>query len=231
MRICRKCLTNRSIADFSVVKKVSDTKIYHRHTCKLCQKQYFDIYNKKYYEIKKEKIISQSTERYLAIKDSESYKISRKNYQIEYAKNNQDKIIKNRKKQSKNRYKSHNYRLHSNISRAVRAHLFFTGNFKNKKSILSYLDYSINELKLYIENKFEYWMNWSNYGNYSKNWNDDDVSTWTWNIDHIIPQSLLPYDSMANENFKKCWELKNLRPYSSKKNLQDGNRRGKLNVI
>ena len=43
-----------------------------------------------------------------------------------------------------------------------------------------------------------------------------------WHIDHIIPQSLLPYSSMEDDNFKKCWALSNLRPLSAKQNLLDG---------
>lgn len=66
-------------------------------------------------------------------------------------------------------------------------------------------------------------MNWENYGKYRSNvWNDNDQSTWTWNIDHIIPQSDLPYASMEDNNFQVCWALKNLRPYSSKQNVLDG---------
>ena len=53
--------------------------------------------------------------------------------------------------------------------------------------------------------------------NGAKTWNDNDQSTWTWNIDHIIPQSTLPYTSMDDEIFKKCWALENLRPLSQNK--------------
>lgn len=50
---------------------------------------------------------------------------------------------------------------------------------------------------------FELWINWNNYGVYrSSTWNDQDSSTWAWQIDHIIPQSRLPYDSMEHSNFK-----------------------------
>lgn len=56
----------------------------------------------------------------------------------------------------------------------------------------------------------------------AKLWKDDDKSTWTWNIDHIIPQSDLPYTSMKDENFKICWSLNNLRPYSAKQNIEEG---------
>ena len=94
---------------------------------------------------------------------------------------------------------------------------------KNNNSILKYLPYSINELKIHLENKFEPWMNWSNYGVYKTNeWNDDDVSTWKWQIDHIMPHSLFNYESMEDDGFKKCWCLNNLRPYSAKQNLLDG---------
>ena len=71
-------------------------------------------------------------------------------------------------------------------------------------------------------------MNWDNWGVYKANgWNDDDQSTWTWQIDHIIPQSTLPYSSMNDDNFQKCWALNNLRPYSAKLNNLDGVKRTK----
>jgi hypothetical protein len=41
-------------------------------------------------------------------------------------------------------------------------------------------------------------------------------------IDHIVPQSDLPYSSMNDENFQKCWALENLRPLSAKQNYLDG---------
>jgi hypothetical protein len=63
-------------------------------------------------------------------------------------------------------------------------------------------------------------MNWDNYGVYRKAiWDDNDQSTWTWQIDHIIPQSKLKYSSVKEDNFKKCWALDNLRPLSSKENF------------
>lgn len=66
-------------------------------------------------------------------------------------------------------------------------------------------------------------MTWQNKGTYNKaTWDDNDPTTWTWQLDHIIPQSDLPYSSMEEDNFKKCWSLNNLRPLSSKQNLLDG---------
>lgn len=66
-------------------------------------------------------------------------------------------------------------------------------------------------------------MSWKNRGKYiSKEWDDNDSTTWKWQLDHIIPQSDLPYDSMEHENFHKCWALSNLRPLSAKQNQLDG---------
>jgi hypothetical protein len=89
-----------------------------------------------------------------------------------------------------------------------------------------------DDLKKYIEAQFslpanlidgEPWMTWENWTIYDpKTWDDNNPTTWTWNIDHIIPRSDLPYTSMEDENFKKCWSLENLRPLSAKQNVLDG---------
>lgn len=115
------------------------------------------------------------------------------------------------------------FRIRSYLSRDINANLKKSGGSKNRKSILNYLPYSMPELKQHIESQFEPWMNWSNWGRYNADsWNDNDSSTWTWQIDHIIPHSDLPYDSMEHENFKKCWNLSNLRPLNAKQNIIDG---------
>jgi hypothetical protein len=50
-------------------------------------------------------------------------------------------------------------------------------------------------------------------------WDDNDSSTWTWQIDHIVPHAKLPYTKMTDNNFHRCWSLENLRPLSAKRNL------------
>lgn len=125
--------------------------------------------------------------------------------------------IKNKRKQ-KRRKEDPAYRLRENISVEIRDIL---KQHKAKRSFLTYLNYSLKDLKLHIESLFEPWMNWNNQGKY-KNWNDNDLSTWTWQLDHIIPHSTLKYTSMEDDNFKKCWDLDNLRPLSAKQNVLDG---------
>ena len=85
------------------------------------------------------------------------------------------------------------------------------------------MNYSVEQLKSHIENQFESWMNWHNWGIYDAElWDDEDCPTWKWQLDHIIPHSDLPYDTMEHPNFKKAWELSNLRPLSAKQNYEDG---------
>ncbi|MGI0058151.1 MAG: hypothetical protein ACREBJ_00145 [Nitrosotalea sp.] len=89
--------------------------------------------------------------------------------------------------------------------------------------MLDYLPYSFDELKGHLERQFEPWMNWNNRGKYDvKTWNDNDSSTWVWQLDHIIPHSTFPYTSMQEQTFKNCWALTNLRPLSAKQNQLDG---------
>ncbi len=137
-----------------------------------------------------------------------------------YAKENNIKINNNKKRR---RQTDVTYKLKYYFSNRIRKVLKSVGR---KKDQIKYLVYSFTELKNYIESLFEWWMTWENWGVYNKKtWNDNDPSTWTWNIDHIIPQSKLPFSSTKDENFKKCWALENLRPLSAKENIYDGARR------
>lgn len=164
-----------------------------------------------------------------------------KNKRDEYREKNRDKINKQKKIYSKKnkeyirnwqnnweknkRIVDKSFALRKIVSVSIKYALKRQKTSK-KGSCKKYLPYTIEQLKLHLEFQFEPWMNWSNHAMYnSKTWDDNDSSTWTWNIDHVIPQSDLPYDSMEHENFKKCWALENLRPYSAKQNVIDGSSR------
>ena len=103
------------------------------------------------------------------------------------------------------------FKIRKNVSRAIN-HALKSFGAKKDSSIMNYLNYSMIELKRHIENLFDDKMSWSNYGIY-------------WHIDHIIPQSCLPYNTMSDDNFKKCWALNNLRPLEAKLNMLDGSTR------
>ena len=117
------------------------------------------------------------------------------------------------------------FKIKKLCSLLIRMALKKNNGSKNNSTFVK-LSYTPQELKDHLEKQFEPWMNWNNWGIYNKNiWKDDNQNTWVWNIDHIIPQSKLPYASMEDENFKQCWALSNLRPYSAKQNILEGNRR------
>lgn len=148
------------------------------------------------------------------IKQKEYYQINKNeklNYQINYSKLNKNKINIQSKKR---REKDPAIKLRNSCSSLIR---YILKGSKNNSSILLYLPYTMQELKTHLESLWEPWMTWENYGMVSK-------LKRTWQIDHIVPQSLLPYSSMEDENFKKCWALENLRPLDSLENIKKGNK-------
>lgn len=139
-----------------------------------------------------------------------------------------DKDFKQKRaKYNRNRRKSDvNFKLRGAISTKIYNCLKKRDGNKNNLSCLKFLNYTIAELKQHLESQFEPWMNWSNWGKYiAAKWDDSDSSTWVWQIDHIMPESMFKYLSMADDDFKKCWALENLRPYSAKQNIIDGTNR------
>jgi hypothetical protein len=142
----------------------------------------------------------------------------------EYYNTNKDKISKRRNVSLKKKYNSDvSFKLKKNISKNIYKKL---NDLKNNCATFDYLPYTVEQLKQHIESLFECWMNWENHGVYnSETWNDDDSLTWTWQLDHIIPHSFFQYTSMDCDEFRQCWALENLRPYSAKQNIIDGNRR------
>jgi hypothetical protein len=124
-----------------------------------------------------------------------------------------------------------NFVIRRSVSYMIWKGLKNTNSSKNGESCLSFLPYSIEELRSHLEAQFEPWMTWDNHGRYIKSkWDDSNLETWNWQIDHIIPQSDLPYSSMEEDNFKRCWDLSNLRPFSAKQNNLDGTGKTRHNI-
>jgi hypothetical protein len=73
---------------------------------------------------------------------------------------------------------------------------------------LENLGCSLEELKIFLESKFEPWMNWNNYGKYNGEIN------YGWDIDHIIPLSI----AKSEEEIYKLSHYTNLQPLCSKFN-------------
>lgn len=206
---CTNCKKVKIVSDFQKQGK------YHSGRCKEClakiKKEYVKnnknkviVARKKYYDINKEKVLKRNRI---------------------YYENNREKVNEYHNAYFKQRIKDPAYKLRRNVSRLVAHALSATKSGKFSLSVLKFLPCTIQELQKHLEKQFEPWMNWGNQGFYKKNqWDDSDPVTWKWQLDHIIPQSKLPYISMEDENFKKCWALDNLRPLSAKMNVIKGDR-------
>lgn len=249
--LCNKCgiIKPQTIEFFSRIENKDTGILYWLGTCKACEK----IRNKQYRADNRE---------YLLEIDRQYHKDHREE-RAEYDRKNKDhknelkrirynsKTLDERRASARAReekthyhrnYKRKRYagdlcfRLKNNLSSSIRLKLKSNDSDKNGKSILDHLPYSMNELKVHIENLFshpdnlthngEVWMTWENWEVYdAKNWNDNDPGTWMWQLDHIIPHSKFYYTTMEEQSFIDCWALSNLRPYSAKQNNIDGNRR------
>lgn len=197
-----------------------------KHTCKLCgfTSDGVGFHGKLCPECRKTQrnnYFKENKDR-LNITQKEYYQDNRE--KKNYYKDNKIVILSNHREYERKRMKEDLvFKIRKQISSSIRASLKKRGSIKFGESLMKYLSYSILELKRHLENHFEYWMTWDNQGKYDiEIWNDNDASTWTWQLDHIIPQADLPYTSMTDDNFRKCWALNNLRPLSAKQNLLDG---------
>ena len=91
-------------------------------------------------------------------------------------------------------------------------------NGRKSGSCFDYLPYTPQQLKEHLENQFEPWMSWDNYGGLA------DAGEKTWWIDHIKPQSQFSFNSMTDSEFQECWALNNLRPLEKISNIVKGNK-------
>lgn len=152
-------------------------KLEWQHNYYKWHKEKIKIYNNEYYEDNKEELLK---------------------YQNEYYMDNKEERNEYNKSYNKERYANDlNFKLRRIMSASVAQMLRAKGTSKEGRSVLEFLPYTVEELKSHIENLFEPWMTWDNHGKYNPNtWNDNDASTWTWNIDYIKPHSTFKYKTM-----------------------------------
>jgi hypothetical protein len=85
------------------------------------------------------------------------------------------------------------------------------GGSKAGKGTFKIMPYSLTDLIVHLESKFEPGMSWGNYGN-------------GWHIDHVIPDSWFTYSFVEDQGFKDCWTLNNLQPMWALENIRKGNK-------
>ena len=128
-----------------------------------------------------------------------------------YREKNREKINAYHNRWRKDRMKNDPaFRMNETVRVAVREALKKQGKVKGGRTFTA-LPYSSQDLVEHLEKQFDEKMNWGNYGSY-------------WDLDHISPQSLLPYDSLDHPNFQKCWALDNLQPLEHIANIRKSNR-------
>lgn len=125
----------------------------------------------------------------------------------QWSKENRDHINARRRERRKT---DPVYHLTENVRSAIRYGLFYHKGRKTN-STWQALPYTPEQLKEHLQAQFDAHMTWDNYGDY-------------WHIDHIHPQSLLPYDSLEHPNFIKCWSLSNLQPLEAIENIKKSNK-------
>tara|TARA_R110000868_G_scaffold203969_9_gene451974 strand:+ start:2296 stop:2793 length:498 start_codon:yes stop_codon:yes gene_type:complete len=153
-----------------------------------------------------------------------------KEYQKEYREKNNEKIRRkqktwrdNNREQIKHQYHKNRdkineyvrnkrlvdplYKLKGNVRTIVRQSLTRNGYTKRSKTH-NIIGCPFDELKEYIESKFEPWMSWDNHGLYNGELN------YGWDIDHIMPLST----AITKEDIIKLNHYTNLQPLCSKTN-------------
>lgn len=223
--ICTFCKLIKDIANFGIKnrKTKNGIKQYYSIYCKSCEsiksKNYRLNNQNKIKEYNKSSKSKQSKKTWLN-NNQEQRKMYEKTYYLDNIEKFKEKSQTSTFKENKKLYKKNKltndpiFKLRTNISNAILKALKKNKSNKAGQSVLQYLDYTIEELKFHLEKQFNSNMSWKNHGI-------------VWHIDHIIPQSDLPYSSMQDINFKKCWSLDNLRPLDAKQNMIDGARRAR----
>lgn len=215
MRTCKTCKIEKELSEFNG----------GRNHCKRCNREkYYERLKEGRYDKKGSKECSRCNE----TKDSSEFRTHKsyckkcenkqtyesrkdiqyennKEYLKEYYRNNRDKINKRLRLYVKNRIESDElFKLNRLIRRVVNDSFSRSEYDKNNKTE-EIIGIKFDELKLYIESKFEDWMTWENYGLYNGELNHG------WDIDHIIPLS----SAKTEEELIKLCHYTNLQPLCS----------------
>ena len=219
IRICLNCKQEKFLNNFFKNKTTKDGLSYW---CKKCCSEYHKEYRrhnkeklkenmKKYHQKNKEKMNAVCKEYYYKNQERmQEYRQKNRKKKSEYMKKylqkyNQRTETKERRNELAKikRQTDFQYQLNNNISNAIRK-----GLNRNKAGYHweNLVGYTLQDLKLHLENQFDKNMSWDNYGSY-------------WHIDHIVPKSWFNYNNISDKEFKECWALNNLQPLEKNRNM------------
>jgi hypothetical protein len=180
MKICTKCKKEKDFTEFNSRK---NSKSGYRSNCKECRR---------------------NRDRNNALKIKDNILPSKKRDYKKYYELYKNKINERRRYRNKN---DNLYYLKNQI-RSMNKKAFKKKGFKKNSKSEEILGCSFEEFLIYIENKFDSWMNWENKGKYN------GELFHGWDIDHIIPLST----AINEEDIIKLNHFTNLQPLCSKVN-------------
>ena len=190
---CYKCDETKPLSEFNKDKHKKDG---HRRDCKICHR----ASSRQDYDDNSTQRLEQKKQYYQGNRESVL------EYKQQYYQSNKEKIMSRHRVYMRKKRRDPAFRFMRNCSLGIYKALKREGSSKNGESILQYLPYTKEELEQHLVSQFTGGMTLDNYGK--------------WHIDHIYPQSKLPYDSMDHPNFQKCWALENLQPLWAKDNMR-----------
>ena len=199
MKKCSKCKENLPLSMFYVQNGRPSSY------CKKCEREYHREYQKssKYREwVRNYRKNSRSgKDKRNEYQRSEKYKIWKRNWRKSELQKAKEKEYRNSEKHKEWVKNNLGSKLRSRLNSAIR------GGQKSGSAVDD-LGCSIENLKLYLESKFQEGMTWDNRGKHG------------WHIDHIKPLS--SFDLTDREQFLKAVNYTNLQPLWAKDNLTKG---------
>lgn len=151
------------------------------------------------------KVYTSKKHKMWALKNKEKIK----EYHKKWRTGNKDYYQKKIEYEKKRKNSDPIYKLNTYLKTALYTSLKEKSIIKNSKTF-NILNFSLNDLKIHLENQFINGMTWENYGE--------------WHVDHILPISHFNLKSIDSIEFKECWALSNLRPMWAKDNLSKNNK-------
>ena len=230
---CNRCKEIKS-EDFFYVQRyggVQGELSSLNHICKLCSslayqdnKERYRARREQHYQENKDRILKENAlKRYEKKEENsrskaryyqENKEIIKEKKRIERVEKRKEISDRRRKKDKERRASDPSFRFKTTLSSRIAGCLGGNKYGKKTNQILSFLGYSVDDLKIHLEGQFQEGMSWDNYGKPNGNFHAG------WALEHKEPVCSFSFSSIEDDDFRKCWALSNLRPMWALENSQ-----------